>query len=89
MVCYGRFGTTYRCHLQGSGSTRRPFKMEPIDCREMPVNNNNNNNVILSSVVAILEDTNRLTLGCHGGSPSPFDTYDIYIHTHTHTGCST
>jgi hypothetical protein len=48
--------------------------MEPIDCPEMPVNNNNNNNVIFISVLAILEATNRLTPGCHGGNLSPFDT---------------
>jgi hypothetical protein len=42
-------------------------------------NNNNNNNNNLISVLTTLEDTFRLTLGCHGGSPSPFGTYDIYI----------
>ena len=44
VVCYGRFGTTCRCHLQGSGIPKRHFKMEPIDCREISGNNNNNNN---------------------------------------------
>ena len=31
----------------------------------------------LSAIVTILESTFRLTLICHGGSPSLFDTYDI------------
>ena len=64
VVSYWRFGRTYWCRLQGSGSPRRPFKMEPKDYPEMPVNNNNNNNnnnVILSSVLAVLEATHRLT----------------------------
>jgi hypothetical protein len=34
----------------------------------------------LSSFVTILEATFRFTLGCHGGSPSPFDTYDILVY---------
>ena len=34
-------------------------------------NNNNNNN--LSSVFTVLAATFPVTLGCHVGSPSPFD----------------
>jgi hypothetical protein len=30
----------------------------------------------LTSVLTNLETTFRLTLGCHGGSPSPFEIYE-------------
>jgi len=28
----------------------------------------------------MLEATSRLTLGCHGGSPLPVDTFDKHVH---------
>jgi len=40
-------------------------------------NNNNNNNNLLHSVVTMFEPKFPLTVGCHGGSPSPFYTSDI------------
>jgi len=40
-------------------------------------NNNNNNNNLLRSVVTMFGPTFPLTLGCQGGSPSPFYSYDI------------
>jgi len=33
----------------------------------------------LSLVVTVREGTCRLTVGCDGGSPSPFDTHDTYL----------
>jgi len=36
------------------------------------------------SVPTILEATFRLTLSCHGGSPSQFDNYEIYIYIYIH-----
>ena len=33
-----------------------------------------------SSFCMILKITIWLTLGCYSGSPSPFDTYDTYVH---------
>jgi len=32
----------------------------------------------LSPVVTVHEGTYRLTVGCDGGSPSPFDTHDTF-----------
>ena len=34
----------------------------------------------LISVLALLEAANRLTPGCRGGSPSPYDIYDKCVH---------
>jgi hypothetical protein len=44
------------------------------------INNNNDD-----SVVTVLGSTIRLTLGCHGGGPSPFDTYGIALTAFTFT----
>jgi hypothetical protein len=33
----------------------------------------------MNSVLTILEAIYRLTPGCHGGNPSPSDTYDTYL----------
>jgi hypothetical protein len=38
---------------------------------------NNNNNNLLRSVVTMFGPNLPLTLGCQGGSPSPFYIYDI------------
>jgi hypothetical protein len=43
----------------------------------MDNNNNNNNNNSLYLVVTMFEPKFLLTMGCHGGSPSPFYTSDI------------
>ena len=40
---------------------------------------NDNIIIIMNSVLTILEAIYRLTPGCHGGNPSPSDTYDTYL----------
>ena len=51
-----------------------------VDCDNINNTSNTNKKILfLSSILTMFQATDPLQPVCHGGSPSPFDTQDIYL----------